>query len=151
MRLSLLLGGLLAMNVYVFFYKGGTSIHDVKRAVKEARVGSVDAAPFTWDGLLAARPAKPIKPEVHRGRLRESESIGTLLARLEVTPRDADEAMRALGGVLDWRRVKGGVPYRLERGADGGLVVLELRPLAEQRVIVERGPDGRLVARVAVR
>lgn len=151
MRLSLLLGGLLAMNVYVFFYKGGTSIDDVKRAVKEARVGSVDAAPFTWESLVGPRPTRPVKPEVQRGRLREAESIGTLLARLEVPARDADEAMRALGGVLDWRRVKGGVPYRVERGADGGLVVLELRPLADQRVIVERGPDGKLVARVSAR
>lgn len=152
MKLALLLGGLVAMNVYVFFYKGGTSLRDVKKAVKEARVNGADAGELTWDSVFETRPQRPTgRAETMRGRLKDNESVGTLLARLEVTPADADEAMRALGGVLDWRKIKGGVPYRVERAADHGLVGLELHVLADQRVVVERGPDGKLVAHVATR
>jgi murein DD-endopeptidase MepM/ murein hydrolase activator NlpD len=146
-RLTLVLGVLVLVNLYVFLWKKGTSLPDVKKAA--AMMGSgVGSGP-------AARPPAPVAPPVapgapapkntiSEGKVQKGDSLGKLLKREGLAPADSDEVIRALHEVLDFKALRAGQMYTLERAPDGRVVTFELTVSKTERVKAARGADGAL-------
>src|SRR5215510_4458419 len=157
---ALVLGALVVVNLYVFVWDKQTSVGAIKReadraipaATLPARplsgappphapvVGSGSAAPG-----IAPAPIGP--PGVIDGKVGKSDTLGRVLKKSGLTAAETDEVIRALSGVFDFKTLRTGQSYRIERGPDGRVKRFELSVSKVQTVRAERGPDGALVGK----
>jgi murein DD-endopeptidase MepM/ murein hydrolase activator NlpD len=128
LRLLLLLGAMVLVNLYVFVWKDGTSI----RAVK-ARAADLGSAPLDRPAPVTPPVADPnaganAAPRgVIEGKVEKNESLGKILrSRLRLEPAAADELIRAVGPVFDLRGLRPGQAFRLELDDDGNVTSFEL-------------------------
>src|SRR5688572_23308364 len=80
LRLGFVLLCLIALNVYVFFFRGGTSIDDVRRAMREAQVrggatSAADKSPAA-EAMAALAVDEGVRVE---GTVGKGESLGQIL------------------------------------------------------------------------
>lgn len=152
-RLAAVLAVLVGVNVYVFFFRGGTSIQDVKKAVQKARIegegGARAASRGDAGGAVAggAVAGGPVPGRVAEGRVRAGDSLGAILKREGLDATCADEVIRALRPVFNLRSIREGQTYRIELDDEGRVVGFELRVSPVLLYRVTRGDDGKLVAR----
>ena len=144
--LVLVLGALVVVNLYVFVWDKQTGV----RAIREqAETGhspamAVPSVPLLPAPVASATPAtRPPVPVT--GVVGKSDTLGKLLKRSGLTAAEADEIIHALSGVLDFRAIRAGEAYRLERGADGRVTRFELDVAKGRHVRAERKPSGELV------
>src|SRR5512140_2122836 len=104
--------------------------------------GEGSAAPAA---ALAPAPIGP--PGVIDGKVGKSDTLGRVLKKSGLTAAEADEVIRALSGVFDFKTMRAGQTYRIERGADGRVTSFELVVSKIQTVRAERGPTGTLVGK----
>ena len=136
------------MNIYIFF------VRLPKDREKAATYGS---GLGTGSGSTAARPAAPppaasgatpaAAPKantVTKGTVAKGDSLGKLLKREGLPAADADEVIRALHDVLDFKSLRVGQPYTIERAPDGRVVSFELTVSKTERVRASRGATGAL-------
>ncbi len=131
LRLLVLLGAMVLVNLYVFVWKDGTSL----RAVKD-RAASLGTAPLDHSTVVTPPPAgsgtvDPSAPPAPRGviegKVEKNESLGKILrTRLHLEAAAADELIRAVGPVFDLRGLRPGQPFRLELDDDGQVESFEL-------------------------
>lgn len=142
-RLGAVLLLLVGVNIYVFFFRGGTSIDDVAKAAQAARLEAVkpkEAVP------------QPVEAEVEdpgwekQGEIQKGDSLGRILQREGMTPPEADEIIRALRPVLDFRSLRPGQKYRVWFDAEGRVERFELRTSPVLLYRVERNGEGKLLA-----
>ncbi|HVV82817.1 MAG TPA: peptidoglycan DD-metalloendopeptidase family protein [Kofleriaceae bacterium] len=143
LRLLLLLGAMVLVNLYIFVWKDGTSI----RAVK-ARAANLGTAPLDKAGpppppvpAVAQGPGAsvPRPTGVLEGKVEKDESLGKILrTRLHLEPAAADELIRAVGPVFDLRGLRAGQPFRLELDDDGQVQSFELTVSKTVTVRIER-------------
>jgi hypothetical protein len=159
----LVLAALVAVNLYVFVWDKHTSVGAIKREadrasatptamvpsrpLAEAGVPPAPAAAPPAAGHPAARAvAAPVGPPgAIDGKVGKSDTLGRVLKRSGLTAAEADEVIRALAGVFDFRTMRGGQTYRIERGGDGRVVAFELIVSRALTVRAERDPTGALV------
>jgi hypothetical protein len=142
--LLLVLGGLVVVNLYVFVWDKQTGV----RAIREQAEAGHTAPAMTVPSLpLQPAPAAPRAgtPQPVTGVVGKSDTLGKLLKKSGLTAAEADEIIHALSGVLDFRAIRAGETYRLERGADGRVTRFELDVAKGRRVRAERKPSGELV------
>ena len=72
-----------------------------------------------------------------------------MLKRSGLSAAEADEVIRALSGVFDFKTMRAGQTFRIERGPDGRVKSFELAVGKTQTVRADRGPDGALVGTAA--
>jgi murein DD-endopeptidase MepM/ murein hydrolase activator NlpD len=145
LRLGLVLAVLVAVNLYVFLWRGGTSIPDVMEKAQVAGIAplagtSAALAPGGTgesDDSVGDGPAVAPGPddesdgdgdEVGRwveGDVQAGDSMGKILRRENLGPPEADELIRALTPNLDMRAIKEGQHYRLHLDDAGRVVELE--------------------------
>src|SRR3569833_130859 len=114
----LVLGVLVVINLYVFVWDKKTSVRAIAQQAHNAQPAlAVPSAP-----LVAPAPAA-------------------------VPAAQADEVIRSLSGVLDFRTLKTGEPFRIERGKDGRVHHFELALAKGRKVHSDRQPTGELAAR----
>jgi len=154
---ALVLGVLVVINLYVFVWDKQTSVGAIKRVADRATpTAMVPSRPLAESGTPAAGPAPaastsaaaPIGPPgVIDGKVGKSDTLGRVLKKSGLTAAEADEVIRALSGVFDFKTMRAGQSYRIERGADGRVTMFELVVSKVQTVRAERGPAGTLVGK----
>jgi murein DD-endopeptidase MepM/ murein hydrolase activator NlpD len=153
------LGALVIVNLYVFVWDKQTSVGAIKReadrATPTAPSAMVPSRPLADAGLrggpspaapaIAAAPIGP--PGVIDGKVGKSDTLGRVLKKSGLTAAEADEVIRSLSGVFDFKTMRAGQTYRIERGPDGRVKSFELVVSKVQTVRAERGSAGTLVGK----
>jgi murein DD-endopeptidase MepM/ murein hydrolase activator NlpD len=152
------IAGLVVVNLYVFLWRDGTSIADIKDKAKTASIpgatldGAQAAAPSATPGSGSAGEATAddegpaeAAPIAITGTVRKNDSLGKILKREGLTPAETDELLRALQPVLDFRKLRDGQDYKIERGPDGRVTEFELVLSKLQTVRAVRDPGGVLI------
>ena len=142
----LVLGVLVVINLYVFVWDKKTSVRAIAEQAHNAQPAlAVPSAP-----LIAPAPAVPAADRgtsVIEGKVAEHDTIGRLLKHHGLTAAETDEVIRSLSGVLDFRTLKNGEPFRIERGKDGRVQHFELALAKGHKVHTDRQPTGELTAK----
>jgi murein DD-endopeptidase MepM/ murein hydrolase activator NlpD len=163
LRLALVLGVLVVINLYVFLWRGGTSIPAVmdKAATAGARsplAAAVETGPGDVDDAPGEGPATAPRPEDEagatpdevghwtEGAIGAGDSLGKVLKREGLLPPEADEVIRSLEPNLDMRSIKEGQKYRLRRDDAGKVVEVEYVATKLLTVRAVREPTGLLVS-----
>ena len=147
----LVLGALVLVNLYVFVWDKDTSVAAIRREAE----AKTPAAALPAQPLIAPAPASPLPatpapvgpPGVVDGKVAKGDTLGRLLKKSGLTGPEADEVIRALSGALDFKNIRAGQPFRIERGADGRVKLFELVLSKVQTVRATRAPTGELVGK----
>jgi hypothetical protein len=149
----LVLGGLVLVNLYVFVWDKNTGVAAIRQQA-EAAHASPTAPAMTLPTMPlpvapssaapAAPPARVMPPEIE-GKVGKSDTLGKLLKKSGLSAPEADEIIRALSGVLDFRTIRAGQSYRIARGSDGRVMHFELEISKSRHVRADRKPSGELV------
>jgi hypothetical protein len=116
------LAGLVLLNLYVFVWDKKSGVSAIKQ---QALAGSAAPAMTIPSAPLAPAPA-PAQVTAASGVVAKSDTLGKLLKRSGLSGSEADEVIRALSGVVDFKAIKTGAAYRIERGPDGRVTRFEL-------------------------
>ena len=96
----------------------------------------------------AANPTVTVPPRaVVEEKVQKGDSLGRVLRRGGLAPVEADEVIRALAGVMDFKAIRPGQTYRIERGSDGKVRYFELILSKVQKVTACRDAQGVLVGK----
>jgi murein DD-endopeptidase MepM/ murein hydrolase activator NlpD len=166
------LGALVLVNLYVFVWDKKTSVSAIKEQAEHATPalaipahsletfapGSggpttlLPAAPAparammaTGSGGAATAPIAP--PGTVEGKVGKSDTLGRLLKHSGLSGAEADEIIRALSGVLDFKSIRAGQQFRIERAPDGRVRSFELVVSKLQTVRAERDDKGVMVGK----
>jgi murein DD-endopeptidase MepM/ murein hydrolase activator NlpD len=165
------LGALVIVNLYVFVWDKQTSVSAIKREADRATpTAMLPSRPLEEAGVRAgsalspAAPKLPANPASHgpgsggvaapigppgviEGKVGKSDTLGRVLKKSGLTAAEADEVIRALSGVFDFKTMRAGQTYRIERGPDGRVKTFELVVSKVQIVRAERTAAGTLVGK----
>lgn len=171
---ALVLGALVLVNLYVFVWDKKTSVQAIKREAQSktatpsaalpsapldptapagsaptGSAGSPAPAPAPRGNAITANPSAsapaPVAPPgVIDGKVGKSDTLGRLLKKSGLSAAEADEVIRSLSGVLDFKTIRAGQAFRIERGPDGRVKLFELVLSKVQTVRAVRGADGTL-------
>jgi murein DD-endopeptidase MepM/ murein hydrolase activator NlpD len=164
---ALVLGALVVVNLYVFVWDKKTSVGAIKREAEaktlppaalpsqpfDSAVGAPHAPavpPPNGPSLAAdlrdagAAPAPVAPPGVIDGKVGKSDTLGKLLKKSGLSAAETDEVIRSLSGVLDFKTIRAGQPFHIERGPDGRVKLFEIILSKVQTVRAVRGADGTL-------
>jgi hypothetical protein len=152
----LVLGALVLVNLYVFVWDKKTGVRAIKQqaeAVTATPTGapamSIPSAPLPpapAGSAVAPAPSAVAPTTVIEGKVAKSDTLGKLLKHSGLTVAESDEIIRALSGVLDFRAIRAGQTFRIERAADGRVKRFELDLSKSHRVSAERQASGELRA-----
>jgi hypothetical protein len=148
----LVLGGLVLVNLYVFVWDKKSSVIAIRdladRKQPTMTLPSVPLAPrAATPAPLPPAPA-PIGPPVAiEGKVGKADTLGRLLKHHGLSAVETDEVIRALSPVLDFRTIRAGESFRIERGADGHVKLFELDISKTHRVRAERQGSGELLGK----
>src|SRR5215831_17850153 len=143
----LVLAALVVVNLYVFVWDKQTSVGAIKREADRATPSAmVPSRPLDPPaaGSAAPAPAPVGPPGVIDGKVGKSDTLGRLLKKSGLTAAETDEVIRALSGVFDFKSLRAGQTFRIERGPDGRVKAFQLGVSKVQTVRAERGADGAL-------
>ncbi|CAN5792173.1 M23 family metallopeptidase [soil metagenome] len=153
----LVLGALVLVNLYVFVWDKKTSVGAIKQQAADASakappalIPSQPLVPVVAPAARGALPsaAAPVGPPGSiDGKVGKSDTLGRLLKKSGLSGAEADEVIRALAGVLDFKTIRAGQSFRIERGPDGRVKLFELIVSKVHTVRAERQPSGELVGK----
>ena len=148
--LMLVLGALVLVNLYVFVWDKKTGVRAIKQQA-EAHTGpsmSIPSAPLpaALPPDAGALPAPVAPATTVEGKVAKADTLGKLLKKNGLTAAEADEIIRALSGVLDFRAIRAGQSFRIERAPDGRVKRFELDLAKGHHVSAERQASGELRA-----
>ena len=142
----LVLGALVVVNLYVFVWDKNTGVAAIKQKANATPALAIPTAPLDSGSAQEPAPAPPVGPPgAVEGKVGKNDTLGRLLKKSGLSAAETDEVIRALSGVLDFRTIRVGQPFRIERGADGRVKRFELELSKIQKVRAERQPTGELV------
>ena len=142
-RLFFMLGVLVLINLYVFVWRDGTSIGDVRAKAQNIGSAPIDSGPKP-PPLPVAAPVVT-GPRTITGVVAKGESLGKILRGEKGADLDAaaaDELIRAVGPVFDLRGLRTGQAYTIELEAHGVVQSFELVVSKTVTVRVLRDADG---------
>jgi murein DD-endopeptidase MepM/ murein hydrolase activator NlpD len=161
LRLAAVLAVLVGVNLYVFLWRGDTSIPAVMdKAAMAGREGELAAAdPASPDAvdpgaeaMVEGEPGDDPDDGADgddegrwvEGAVESGDSMGRILRREGMTPPEADELIRALQEHMDLRAIRPGQTYRVRFDAAGRLELFEFEVSRTMRV---RDETGKIVGR----
>lgn len=161
LSLVVVIGALVLVNLYVFVWRDGTSLGDVKKTANAASIqGTGTGLPAGSDapaaggsddeaatGQVTAADEGPAEaaPTAITGTVGKADSLGKILKREGLVAAESDELLRALQPVLDFKKLRDGQAYKIVRGPDGRVDEFELVVSKLQTVRALRDPSGALV------
>jgi hypothetical protein len=147
----LVLAALVVVNLYVFVWDKQTSVGAIKREADRATpTATVPSRPLAEVGAGSGSAPAPVGPPgVVDGKVGKSDTLGRVLKKSGLTAAETDEVIRALSGVFDFKTLRAGQTYRIERGPDGRVKRFELSVGKAHTVTAERGPDGALIGKAS--
>lgn len=139
----MLLGVLVVVNLYVFVWDKESGV----RALKQKAQAPQPVMKIPDHALAEATSASTANrsPQTVEGKVEKADTLGRLLKHNGLSAVEGDEVIRALAGVLDYKSIRPGDPYRIERGSDGRIVRFELELSKTHHIRAERKPSGELV------
>ncbi len=157
-----ILAALVVVNLYVFVWDKKTSIKAVQKQAENATptmtipgaalppppppVAPVAAGSAAGSATAAA--AAPVGPPgAVDGQVGKGDTLGKVLRKSGLSAPEADEVIRSLSGVLDFKKIKPGQPFHIERGPDGRVKLFVLELSKVQKVRAERESTGELVGK----
>jgi hypothetical protein len=168
------LAALVVVNLYVFVWDKNTSVPAIQKVAENKSPAMQIPAPIpaapappegagprsghypeasgaTIDNAPAIEAPKPVAlpspaPGAIDGKVAKSDTLGRLLKRNGLSAHEADEVIHALSGVLDFKTIRAGQAFHIERGVDGRVRVFELA-LGKHKVRAERSDKGDLVGK----
>lgn len=155
----LVLGALVVVNLYVFVWDKKTSVGAIKQqadaASPKAPAAALPSEPLVMPppgaaATTAKLPAAAVPvgpPGTIDGKVGKSDTLGRLLKKSGLSAGEADEVIRALSGVLDFKTIRSGQTFHIERGPDGRVKLFELVVSKVHRVRAERQQSGELVGK----
>lgn len=142
----LVLGALVVVNLYVFVWDKDTSVGAIRRNAEAATIkpNAVPSQPLVAapDTAIAA-PVGP--PGIIDGKVGKNDTLGRVLKNAGLSAAETDEIIRSLSGVLDFKKIRPGQAFHIERGPDGRVKKFELVLGKVQTVRAERAQSGELV------
>ncbi len=152
LRIFVLLGVMILVNLYVFVWKDGTSIGAVRSKAANLGDAPLDRGPAPTPPPapaveVAGAPAPP--RGTIEGKVEKNESLGKILrGRLRLDAAAADELIRAVGPVFDLRGLRPGQAFRIELDDDGQVESFELTVSRTVTVRIARdGETGQLTGK----
>lgn len=150
------------VNLYVFVWNKDTSLAAVRDKAKggptltvPAPSGALDAAgpgaaappgsPLSGLDQKVAQQAAALAGNLVEGTVANGDSLGKLLKRSGLTAQQTDEVIRALHGVMDFKAIRAGQRFRLQRDASGEVQAFELVLSKISTVRAARDAAGQLV------
>jgi len=147
-RLTLVLSALVLVNCYVFLWRDSTSIPAVMQkanAIGEAEAATAVApAPVDEVADETGEPAEPTTTVIE-GEVAKGDTLGKVLKKHGLAADEADELLRALSAVFDFKSLRPGQKFTIERGGDGRIQSFELVVSKLTTVRVARDATGTLV------
>ena len=149
----LILAALVFVNLYVFVWDKNTSIASVKAKAQETPATALPSAPLpappapdTADpNAGAGAPVGP--PGIIDGKVGKADTLGKLLRKSGLSAAETDEVIRSLSDVLDFKKIRPGQTFHIERGPDGRVKLFELELSKVSKVRSERQQSGELIGR----
>lgn len=146
-RLTLVLSALVLVNCYVFLWRDSTSIPAIMG--KANAIGNADEVPTPVegahiDGEAQPEPAAPATTVIE-GEVAKNDTLGKVLKKNGLAADEADELLRALSEVFDFKSLRPGQKFRIERAGDGRIQAFELFVNKVTTVRVARDATGVLV------
>lgn len=144
-----LIGALVLVNLYVFVWDKKSGVRALKQKAAAVQPGQLSAS-----APPVLRLPDPVRPsaspdqrqrDVVEGKVGKADTLGKLLRHGGLTAAEGDEVIRALAAVLDYKAIRPGQPYRIERGSDGRVVRFELELSKSHFLRAERKPSGELI------
>jgi murein DD-endopeptidase MepM/ murein hydrolase activator NlpD len=152
---ALVLGAPVVVNLYVFVWDKKTSVGAIRERANSP------AASLTNPAILPAAPVKqpPLQggatsaggsaaatpPGSVDGKVQRGETLGKLLKRNGLSAAETDEVIRALSGKLDFKAIRPGQAFHIERGPDGHVRRFDLIVSKVLTVRAERNQNGELI------
>ncbi|HEU0031340.1 MAG TPA: M23 family metallopeptidase [Kofleriaceae bacterium] len=150
----LVLGALVVINLYVFVWDKDTSVAAIKREAEAKPPAAalpsqplVTPPPINPGGAAGSATAPVGPPGTVDGKVAKSDTLGRLLKKSGLSGPEADEVIRSLSGVLDFKTIRAGQSFHIERGPDGRVRLFELVISKVQKVRTERAATGELVGK----
>ncbi len=152
----LVLGVLVVVNLYVFVWDKKTSVRAIAEQAHHAQPSlSVPSAPLvpparsgaTTGSGATTTPAAPLAASVIEGKVATNDTLGRLLKHHGLSAGEADEVIRSLSGVLDFKTIKSGEPFKITRSKDGRVQRFDLALAKGRKVHSERQTTGELTAK----
>lgn len=151
LRLTAVLAVLVGVNLYVFLWRGGTSIPEVRQAAMAAENSAVAPGKEPAASVLAAAAAVPEGDEAADeqgrwidGEVGKGDSLGRILNRQGFDAQQTAEVIRALNPHMDFRAIRAGQTYRLHVRDDGTLDEFEFDLSKVEKARAVREADGTL-------
>lgn len=157
LRLAAVLAVLVAVNLYVFLWRGGTSIPDVmeRAAVAGDLPGSADAIDDDLGpvvpGAELQEQDEPSEEPIETGTwadglVQPNDGMSRILAREGLDNNQIDKAIRAMRPHIDFRKIKPGQTYRVHRTDENVWDGFEFHVSRIEKVIATAGADGQITA-----
>lgn len=151
---ALVLGALVVVNLYVFVWDKKTSVGAIKAKAEDPAL-AIPAKPLVdeharagSDEVSAPVARAPIAPPGSiDGKMGKTDTLGRVLKKCGLPPAEVNDVIRALTGVLDFKTIRQGQAYHLERGGDGRVSRFELVVNKTRKVRAERDATGELVGK----
>ncbi len=150
-RLALVLVGLVGVNLYVFLWRGDTSIPEVMERASVADESELGARGLAGLGLgggeedeepARAEPDPEPGLEIREDEIASGESIERVLHDAGLSYSDALEVIESLEPYMDFSAVRPGQRYRIEFDEEGDFAVFEFEVSQVERVVARAGEDG---------
>ncbi len=136
LRLLVMLAVLVMVNLYVFLWRDGTSLPQVRQSAANVGKEALVPAPAAPGG---SAPAAPSRSGIIDGKVEKAESLGKILkTKANLSASAADELIRAVGPVFDLRALRVGQVYKIVVADDGRVELFELVVSKTVTVRVER-------------
>ncbi len=140
-----ILGVLVVINLYVFVWDKKTSVRAVAEQARNATPQmAVPSAPL----VQPAAPAQPARADDVtnvEGKVGANDTLGKLLRHHGLTAGEADEVIRSLSGVLDFKTIKAGQSFKIAR-LNGHVQRFEIALAKGHIVHTDRQASGELLA-----
>jgi murein DD-endopeptidase MepM/ murein hydrolase activator NlpD len=163
LRVALVFALLGGVNVYIFFFRHGTSLSDLERLSAQRKDANLPSARIptpsppqakkAQEGGARARPVEAAEAVVDdegrtvHGTVGASDTLSGLLKREELPARTVGQVVDALARVFDVRNVRAGHAFTLRFDADDRLRTLEYRTTPATLYRVERKGEAWKAAR----
>lgn len=149
-RLTLVLSALVLVNCYVFLWRDSTSIPAVMQKAEALEPGAADPVATTPPDEPGAEvesteaEAQPVSTTIE-GEVGKGDTLGKILRKQGLSAEETDAVLRALAEVFDFKSLRPGQTFVIERAADGTLQSFHLTISKLKSVRVERGPAGEMI------
>lgn len=144
LRMAAIFAALIAVNVYFFFLRGGTSLRALLKETEagKAAVVSGDVPPPRPAPPPAKKPAEEDEGRVVEGVMGEHDTVEKVWRGEGLSAREVAGLSQALGQVFDLRTIRAGHAYTLRFDAEGHLGSVEYRVSPALMFRIARAGDG---------